>query len=76
LADSGSALREHTVQSIRMNSGINIDEVNGTLFFAPPTGNKAEGEYLVEYLAGEKSSADETEETPASEQETGLIHGT
>ena len=59
-----------------MNSGINIDEVNGTLFLAPPTGNKAEGGYLVEYLAGEKSSAGETEGTPASEQETGLIRGT
>jgi len=53
-----------TTQS--QGSGINIDDINGTLFFAPALGNRvkdeAEGEELLQYTAGEKIGGEAPEE--------------
>ncbi len=54
-----------TTQS--QGSGINIDDVNGTLFFAPLIGSRvrdeAESEELVRYTAGEKNNDEEQRES-------------
>lgn len=53
------------------NSGINIDNVNGSLFFAPSIGNRvkdeAEGEELLQYTAGNETTAEEPEKAPEAE---------
>ena len=52
-----------TIQS--QNSGINIEDVNGILFFAPEIGNRvkdnAEGEEMLSYIMGERPIDEEVE---------------
>jgi hypothetical protein len=66
-----------TIQS--QNSGINIEDVDGVLFFAPEIGNRvrddAEGEELLNYMKGESPSEEMIEPEHSAEPEAPVIHG-
>ena len=62
------AISQKGTQTIQLqDSGVNIEDVDGVLFFAPSIGNRvrddAEGEQLLEFIAGSRAPAQPADES-------------